>query len=217
MQNSFYEAQKSSHKSPSKKKAGKTADFQTELKSMDDKWSERFSWLEAMFLARNFQVPVELVQKSEVVVTDRPFIPPVKQPTAVLAPWPVETPGASSEMQSTGQDSSLPLDVQPRGSASQIFSSGRPEVQHPGPTAQPATVVKKLATSLTGSGVSVEEPAADVEQFSDRALGYAGEGEVSVLESSGPDRDELVDVDQELSAEQTYRDNAWCEVLYSLE
>ena len=72
--------QKSSHKSPSKKKAGKTStDFQSELKSMDDKWSEPFSRL----VARSFQVPVEPVQKSDVVVTDRPFIPPVQQPTGV--------------------------------------------------------------------------------------------------------------------------------------
>ena len=50
---------KSSHKSPSKKKASKTSvDFQADLKSMDDKWSERFARLEAMFLAKSFQVPV---------------------------------------------------------------------------------------------------------------------------------------------------------------
>ena len=36
---------KFSHKSPSKKnsKAGKTADFQSNLKNLDDKWSERFA------------------------------------------------------------------------------------------------------------------------------------------------------------------------------
>ena len=62
--------------SPSEKKAGKTPDFQSELKTMDDKWSEHFARLEAMFLARSFQVPVEPVQKQDVVVSDRPFIPP---------------------------------------------------------------------------------------------------------------------------------------------
>ena len=69
---------KPSHKSPSKKKAGKTPDFQSELRTMDDKWSERFACVEAMFLARSFQVPVEPVQKS-----DGPFIPPTQQPTGV--------------------------------------------------------------------------------------------------------------------------------------
>ena len=53
---------KSSHMSPFKKKAGQTAAFQTELESMDDKSSERFAQLEAMFLARRFSVPVEPFQ-----------------------------------------------------------------------------------------------------------------------------------------------------------
>ena len=77
-------AKKSSHKSPTKKKAGKpSVDFQADLKSMGDKWSERFARLEAIFLAKSFQVPVEPVKKSDVVVTDRPFIPPVQQATSV--------------------------------------------------------------------------------------------------------------------------------------
>ena len=43
--------------------------------------SERFARLETMFLARSFQVLVEPVQKSDVVVSDRPFIPPEQQST----------------------------------------------------------------------------------------------------------------------------------------
>ena len=104
-------AKKSSHKSPTKKKAGKTTvDLQADLKSMDDKWSDRFARLEAMFLAKSFQVPVEPVKNSDVVVTDRSFIPPTQQPTGVTgekqpsgaaskrdvkkATQPVEVPGA---------------------------------------------------------------------------------------------------------------------------
>ena len=78
-------AKKSSHKSPSKKKAGKTAYFQTEPKYMNDQWSEHFAQLEAMFLAKRFSVLVEPVQKGDVVVTDRPFIPPVEQTTYVTS------------------------------------------------------------------------------------------------------------------------------------
>ena len=48
---------------------------------MDDKWSECYAQLEAIFLAKSFQV--ELVKKSDVVVTDRPFIPPDQQATGV--------------------------------------------------------------------------------------------------------------------------------------
>ena len=58
--------------------------------------------------------------------------------------------------------------------------------------------IKKSATSLTSSGVPVEEPAADAEQFSDYASSYADEGEVSDHESTGPEWEELLDVDQEL-------------------
>ena len=79
-------AKKSSHKSPTKKKEGKTTvDFQADLKSMDDKWPEHFAGLQAMFLAKNFQNLVELVKNSDVVVTDRPFIPPTQQSTGVTA------------------------------------------------------------------------------------------------------------------------------------
>ena len=60
-----FKKKKSSHKSPSMKStmAGKTADFQSDLKNLDDKWSEPFSWLEALFLVKSFSVLVEPVQK----------------------------------------------------------------------------------------------------------------------------------------------------------
>ena len=88
------------------------------------------------------------------------------------ATQPVEAPGALSEMLLTGQDSSLPSVVD-------------------SPTAQPATAVKKFATSLSGFGVPVEEPAADTQQFSDRASSYTDESEVSDLESTGSDQEEM--------------------------
>ena len=62
---------------------------------MDEKWSERFAQIEIMFLARSFQVLVEPVQKSDVVVTDRPFIPPVQQPTGVTCQK--QSSGAASQ------------------------------------------------------------------------------------------------------------------------
>ena len=96
---------------PFQEEAGKTADFQTELKSMD-LWSECFARLEAIFLARSFSIPVEPVPKGDVVVTDRPFIPPVQQTTGVTsqrqstsqmqmkkATQPVEAPGAVTATQ----------------------------------------------------------------------------------------------------------------------
>ena len=176
-----------------------------------------------MFLAKSFQVPVEPVKNSDVVVTDRPFIPPTQQPTGVtgekqsssaaskmdvkkatqpvevpgvvLATWPVEAPGAAPVTHTTGQKADL----------SAAFD--RPEVQPPGPAVQPSTTTsKQSATSLPGSTVPDEEPAVESDHFSDQASSLAGEGEASDLESTSPDRKELLEVDQELTAEQTYRE-----------
>ena len=235
-------SKKTSQKSPSKKKAGKPTDFQSELKIMDDKWSEHFARLEAMFLAKSFTVPIEPVQNSHVVVTDRPFIPPVQ--------W---TTGVTGEKQPTGQREmkkppsllrlpvqSLPpsllrlpvriqrlytparmlhavdrLKVQPPGPAIKIVSSGRTEVQPPDPTGHP-TATKKRSSTFTGPTVSVEEPEAEEGNVSDRASSIADKGEVSDLESTGPEQEELLDVDQELSAEQSYRETLR-EVIHGLE
>ena len=214
-------AKKSSHKSPTKKKASKTpVDFQCDLKSMDDKWSEHFAWLEALFLAKSFQVPVEPVKKSEVVVTDRPFIPPtetgatgekqpsgaasssdvdkatrpVEVPGAVLATRPVEAPSAAPMIHLTGQTPELPAAVH------------SPEVQPPGPAVQPITPFLQSSSCIPGATVPVEEPAMLSDHLSDCASSLADEGEVSDLGSTGPDQEELLEVDQELTAEQTYRE-----------
>ena len=45
-------AKNTSHKSPLKKKSSKSSDFQSQLQTLDDKWSERFSRLEAYFYQR---------------------------------------------------------------------------------------------------------------------------------------------------------------------
>ena len=142
---------KSSHKSPKK------PDMQSDLKSLDDKWSERFTRLEALFLSKTFQLPVEPVQSSNVVVSEKPFLPPSQQssshastsgvagkkkkeadqtitatqpveaPGVTPATRPVEAPGAAGDFQPTSQPPAATL------------PSGRPEVQPPGPTVQPTS------------------------------------------------------------------------------
>ena len=59
--------------------------------------------------------------------------------------------------------------------------------------------MKKRAISITDSGPPAEELVSDIEQFSDHASTSLvdEEGEVSDLESVGPDREELLDVDQD--------------------
>ena len=215
-------AKKSSHKSPTKKKPSKTpVDFQSDLKGVDDKWSERFARLEALFLAKNFQVPVEPVKSTEVVVSDRPFIPPsdqstsvsgekqppgaaskknvvtatqpVEVPGAMLATQPVEAPGAAHVLL-TEQTSNLPAAVH------------RPEVQPPGPAAQPVTSLSQQSSSLTGTTVPPEEPEILTDHLSDRPSSLADEGELSDLGSTGQEHEDLSEVDQELTAEQNYRE-----------
>ena len=44
-----------------------------DLKSLDDKWSERFSRLEAMLLNQSFAVPVRPVSTASVVTREHPF------------------------------------------------------------------------------------------------------------------------------------------------
>ena len=197
-----------SHKSPKKtSKPPKVPDFQADLKTLDDKWSERLTRLEALLLSKSFQLLVEPVQSSNVVVSEKPFIPPAQQSTSQspatgltgkkkktatqpveapsvkkLATQPVEAPGAGTEF--------LPTD-QTAVSSAGASVSGRPEVQPPGPTIadQP------------------EDFASEDDQFSDHPdLSLDEEGELSEVLSVGPDRKELVDTDQELSAEQTYRE-----------
>ena len=64
----------SSPKSSKRKHSSKPAS--EDLKSLDDKWSERFSRLEALLLSKSFPVPVEPVRPSTVVTREHPFFDP---------------------------------------------------------------------------------------------------------------------------------------------
>ena len=106
---------------------------------------------------------------------------PVEAPGVTPATRPVEAPGAAGEFQPNSQSPAATL------------SSGRPEVQPPGPTVQP-----------TSSATQPEEFTSDDDQLSDRLYLSLDEGELCDTHSQGPYHEELLDTDQELSAEQTY-------------
>ena len=122
------------------------------------------------------------MKNSEVIVTDRPFIPPPQQPTGSTgesesssaaskrgidqATRPVEAPGAATMTHLTDQTPDLSAAVD------------RPEVQPPGPAAQPATSSSQPSGSLPGATVPVEEPAVLSDHLSDRSSSLADEGEV---------------------------------------
>ena len=55
--------------SASKKKSSSSRPSADDLKQLDDKWAERFSWLEAKLLAKTFRVPVEPIVKPASDVT----------------------------------------------------------------------------------------------------------------------------------------------------
>ena len=56
-----------------------------DLKSLDDKWSERFSHLEAMLLNQSFAVPVRPVSTASVVPREHPFFDPGASTSVMFA------------------------------------------------------------------------------------------------------------------------------------
>ena len=86
---------------------------------------------------------------------------PVQVPGAVLATRPVEAPGAAPVTYTTGQEADLPAVVY------------RPEVQPPGPAAQPSTTAKQSSTYHPGSVAPAEEPAAEYPSRTSETAGLA--------------------------------------------
>ena len=112
-----------------------------DLKSLDDKWSERFSRLEALLLNKPFAVPVRPVNPSAVVTREHPFF----------------DPGASSSVMSTGlvtegTGSSL---VQTTGEAAQSTAT-QPPLGVPGTNA--VRDVSKSATRQSGTSDVATQP-----------------------------------------------------------
>ena len=162
------------------------------------------------------------------MVSDRPFIPPGqaapssgshKQPTSSglhtgqkegkKATQPVEAPGAlpgSQQMEGSG-DVSVTRPVEAPGAGTEIPPTG-PDASLPVAVdrheVHPPT--KKRSSTVSGPTVSVEEPASEAGNISDRSSSIPDEVEVSDLESTGPDQEELLEGDQGLSAEQSYRE-----------
>ena len=128
---------------------------------MYDKWSERFAQLEAMFLARSFQVPVEPVQKFRYGGDGMTVYPTstatyqyygqkkssgaASQREVKKITQPVEAPGAVTATQSVEalctvlatspvEAPDATSEMQPTGQDStQPFYVDRPRVQPPGP------------------------------------------------------------------------------------
>ena len=124
--------------SPKSSKRKQKETTSKDLKSLDDKWSERFSRLEALLLSKSFAVPVEPVRSSTVVTREHPFF----------------DPGASSSVVSTGlvTEGTGPSLVQTTSEAAQL-SATQPPLGVPGMTAL-QDVSKSATCPVQGPGTS---------------------------------------------------------------
>ena len=123
---------------PSNKKKYSSKPRSVELRDLDEKWSERFSRLEAMLLSKAFAVPVEPMRKPPSVVTsDQPFFDPG-----------TSTSGFSSGVTVGGAGSSL---VQTTGDPA-VLTATEP-VEAPG-TRDAVTASKSATSPVEGPGMS---------------------------------------------------------------
>ena len=120
---------------------------------------------------------------------------PVETPGALPCSQQMEVSGANTKNSSTNQDASLP--------ASTHRTSSRSDVHFPVPA-------KKHSVTATGPTVPVEEPTPDTGNISDNLSSVADEGEVPDLDSTGQDQEELLEGDQELSAERLQGNSTRC-------
>ena len=146
------------------------------------------------------------------VVSEKPFIPPEQQYSSQIsttgatgqmkATQPIEASGALTATRPVEDPVLLERfsqDVLHFVAVSGASTSGQPEVQ-------PAATSFR-STSLTRVPAPSDEPVSDEEHLSDHASpSLDEEGELSDTQSTGPDHEDVLDVDQELSAEHTYRE-----------
>ena len=117
--------------SPSKaKKLSKSSDFREDLKALEQKWSERLSHLEALFLSKSLEPPADrptfhMVNMSSghqppagTVSSDRPFLPPADQADQLVgieqhAGLQKAVPSTSTSHLEPVPDTNQPADEQP--------------------------------------------------------------------------------------------------------
>ena len=139
----------SSPRSSKRKHSSKpTAD---DLKSLDDKWSERFSRLEAMLLNQSFAVPVKPVNAASVVPREHPFFDPGAS-TSVMS----EGTGVNEATQLTATQP--PLVVPGTQAVKEVTESATHPVQGPGTS----EVVATQPLLVPGAGTATQPTQAPV-------------------------------------------------------
>ena len=168
-----------------------------DLKSLDDKWSESFSRLEALLLSKSFAVPVEPVRPSTVLTREHPFF----------------DPGASSSVVSSGlvTEGTGPSLVQTTGIGVQL-SATQPPLEVPG-TKAVQDVSKSATRPVQGPGTSdvatqpLQAPGAETVTQPLQAPGAGTATQPLQAPSAGPEvlptSNDPVQLDQSLSGGRT--------------
>ena len=118
-----------SPKSSKRKSSSKPKAY--DLKSLDEKWFERFARLEAMLLSKSFAVPVEPVKKpSSVVTSDQPFSDPGASTSVMSSGLATEGTG-SSLVQTTGEAATLSATKPVEAPGTRGFEAASKSATHP--------------------------------------------------------------------------------------
>ena len=141
-----------------------TSDY---LKSLDDKWSQRFLRLEAMLLNQSFAVPVRPVSTASVVPREHSFFDPGASTSIMFAESTgsglAQTASVSSELTATQP----PLGVPGTSAVRDENGSATHPVQGPGtsdvatqPLQAPSTELATQPLQAPGSGTATQPPQA---------------------------------------------------------
>ena len=191
-----------------------------DLKSLDDKWSETFSRLEAMLLNQSFAVPVRPVNAASVVPREHPFFDPGAS-TSVMS----EGTGLQEATQLTATQP--PLGVPGTLAGEDVGESATRPVQGPGtsevlatqPLLVPGAGTATQPSQAPGAGPEVLPSGSDVLPSQSPPIGYnaevarQSESEAELDEDPSPrasihDQGELPEstTDQDLSEDANYRE-----------
>ena len=139
-----------------------------DLKSLDEKWSERFSRLEALLLRKSFTVPVK---PSTVVTREHPFFDPGASSSGLSTVLFTEGTGPSL-VQTTGEAAQLsatqpPLGVPGTNAVQDVCKSATRPVQGPGtsdvatqPLQAPSAELANQPLQAPGAGTATQPPQA---------------------------------------------------------
>ena len=120
-----------------------------DLKSLDDKWSERFSRLEAMLINQSFAVPVRPVNSASVVPREHPFFDPGASTSVMFSEG---TSDVATQLMATQP----PLGVPGTQAVKEVTESATHPVQGPGTSETVAT----QPLLVPGAGTATQPPQA---------------------------------------------------------